>query len=310
MAEGVHPGQLVIDATTGGVDDARRIGGWLAERGAAYLETPIAASSEQTRRGEAVSFVGGSPGDFERATPLLADLVAKAHYVGEWGAAASFKLVNNLILGLNRAALAEGLALAERLGLDLSQTLTVLRQSNSYSGVMDTKGDKMAARDYANDGNCPQDVAGRCFVNSNGINRSKGFEAEASGELLPGLQVAAGYTFNTTRAEDGEPISAQTPKHMLRLNTNYTLPGEWNRVSVGGGVSAQSHYDDAYNGVSNSGRALFDARAAYKLDQNWTVGVDVENLLDRKYFDSTGYWTRGTTYGAPRSYMLTLRGEF
>ncbi|WP_394560013.1 TonB-dependent siderophore receptor [Aquipseudomonas alcaligenes] len=168
----------------------------------------------------------------------------------------------------------------------------------------------VAARDYANDGNCPQDVAGRCFVNSDGINRSKGFEAEASGEVLPGLQVAAGYTFNTTRAEDGEPISAQTPKHMLRLNTNYTLPGEWNRVSVGAGVSAQSHYDDAYNGVSNSGRALFDARAAYKLDQNWTVGVDVENLLDRKYFDSTGYWTRGTTYGAPRSYMLTLRGDF
>lgn len=149
LAAGVHPGQLVVDATTGGVDDARRIGGWLAERGAAYLETPIAASSEQTRRGEAIAFVGGSRADFERAAPLLGDLTAKAHYVGEWGAAASFKLVNNLILGLNRAALAEGLALAERLGLDLTQTLQVLRQSNSYSGVMDTKGAKMAARDYS-----------------------------------------------------------------------------------------------------------------------------------------------------------------
>ncbi|QDV74461.1 2-hydroxy-3-oxopropionate reductase [Planctomycetes bacterium K2D] len=149
MAEGVHAGQLIVDATTGGVEDARRIGGWLAERGAAYLETPIAASSEQTRRGEAVAFVGGPHRDFDCAAPLLADLVAQAHYVGEWGAAASFKLVNNLILGLNRAALAEGLALAERLGLDLAQTLAVLRQSNSYSGVMDTKGDKMAARDYA-----------------------------------------------------------------------------------------------------------------------------------------------------------------
>ncbi|MFD2643137.1 TonB-dependent siderophore receptor [Pseudomonas japonica] len=168
----------------------------------------------------------------------------------------------------------------------------------------------VAARDYENTGKCPQDVAGRCFVNSDGINRSKGFEAEASGELLPGLQVAAGYTFNTTRSSDGGPISAQTPKHMLRLNTNYTLPGEWNRLSIGGGVSAQNDYYDAYNGVSNSGRAVFDARAAYKLDQNWTVGVDVDNLLDRKYFDSTGYWTRGTTYGTPRSYMLTLRGDF
>ncbi|MDF0731631.1 TonB-dependent siderophore receptor [Pseudomonas entomophila] len=168
----------------------------------------------------------------------------------------------------------------------------------------------VAARDYANDGNCPQDVAGRCYVNSDGISRSKGFEAEASGELYPGLQVAAGYTFNTTRSQDGGPISAQTPKHLLRLNTHYTLPGEWGRFSVGAGVSAQSAYYDAYNGVSNSGRAVFDARAAYKLDQHWTVGVDIENLLDRQYFDSTGYWTRGTTYGTPRSYMLTLRGDF
>lgn len=168
----------------------------------------------------------------------------------------------------------------------------------------------VAARDYANDGNCPQDVAGRCYVNSDGISRSKGFEAEASGEVLPGLQVAAGYTFNTTQSQNGGPISAQTPKHLLRVNTNYTLPGEWQRFSVGGGVSAQSAYDDAYNGTSNSGRAIFDARAAYKIDQNWTVGVDIENLLDRKYFDSMGYWTRGTTYGTPRSYMLTLRGDF
>lgn len=168
----------------------------------------------------------------------------------------------------------------------------------------------VAVRDYENTGNCPQDVAGRCWLNSDGINRSKGFEAEATGELLPGLQVAAGYTFNTTRSSDGGPISAQTPKHLLRLNTNYTLPGEWNRFSIGGGVSAQSHYVDAYNETGNSGRAVFDARAAYKVDQNWTVGVDVENLLDRKYFDSVGYWTRGTTYGTPRSYMLTVRGDF
>lgn len=168
----------------------------------------------------------------------------------------------------------------------------------------------VAVRDMQNDGACPSDTAGRCWLNGDGINRSKGFEAEASGELLPGLQVAAGYTFNTTRQSSGGPISAQTPKHMLRLNTNYTLPGAWSRASVGAGVSAQNGYHDAYNGVSNSGRAIFDARAAYQLDPHWTVGIDVQNLLDRKYFASTGYWTRGTTYGEPRSYMLTLRGDF
>lgn len=168
----------------------------------------------------------------------------------------------------------------------------------------------VAQQDAANRGNCPSDPAGRCWVNGDGINRSKGFEAEATGELLPGLQVAAGYTYNTTSSSEGGPISAQTPKHMVRVNTNYTFPGEWNRLSVGGGVSAQNSYVDAYNEAYNSGRAIFDARAAYKLDEHWTVGVDVENLFDRKYFDSMGYWTRGTTYGTPRSYMFTLRGDF
>lgn len=168
----------------------------------------------------------------------------------------------------------------------------------------------VAVQDEPNRGNCPTDPGLRCWLNSDGINRSKGFEAEASGELLPGLQVAAGYTYNTTSSSDGGPISAQTPKHMLRLNTNYTLPGEWSRLSIGGGVSAQNSYVDKGNEAYNSGRAIFDARAAYKLDEHWTVGVDVENLFDRKYFDSMGYWTRGTTYGTPRSYMFTLRGDF
>ncbi|AXO88718.1 TonB-dependent siderophore receptor [Pseudomonas parafulva] len=167
-----------------------------------------------------------------------------------------------------------------------------------------------AVQDVVNRGNCPTDPAGRCWLNDDGISRSKGFEAEATGEVLPGLQVAAGYTYNTTSFSSGGPISAQTPKHMVRLNTNYTLPGEWNRWSVGGGMSAQNAYDDAANETRNSGRAIFDARAAYKIDQHWTVGVDVENLFDKKYFDSLGYWTRGTTYGTPRSYMLSLRGDF
>ena len=58
------------------------------------------------------------------------------------------KLVTNLVLGLNRAALAEGLAFAESLGLDPAATLGVLRDSMAYSRIMDTKGPKMIARDF------------------------------------------------------------------------------------------------------------------------------------------------------------------
>lgn len=149
LAGGFKQGQLVVDATTGGPDDAQQLGSWLAESGVKYLETPIAASSDQTRRGQAVAFVGGSQSTFEQSQDLLQALTAAAHYVGEWGAAAKFKLVNNLILGLNRVALAEGLVLADRLGLDAANTLAVLKQCNSYSGVMDTKGQKMVDGDFA-----------------------------------------------------------------------------------------------------------------------------------------------------------------
>ncbi|MCA9241039.1 MAG: NAD(P)-dependent oxidoreductase [Planctomycetales bacterium] len=143
-----QPGQVILDATTGGPSDAASIGGWLTESGVDYLETPIAASSEQTRRGEAVAFVGGSRATYRQNLDLLHSLAPAAHYVGMWGAAAKFKLVNNLILGLNRAALAEGLTLAERLGLDPANTLEVLSQCNAYSGVMDTKGHKMVEGDF------------------------------------------------------------------------------------------------------------------------------------------------------------------
>lgn len=147
--EELRPGQIFIDATTGDPDETASLGQWLAEREAHYLESPIAASSEQTRRGEATALVAGPKQAFIDAVDLFDVLVAKAHYLGEWGNAAKTKLVNNLILGLNRAVLAEGLWLAENLNLDPAATLEVLKQSNSYSGVMDTKGAKMVSKDFA-----------------------------------------------------------------------------------------------------------------------------------------------------------------
>jgi 3-hydroxyisobutyrate dehydrogenase-like beta-hydroxyacid dehydrogenase len=59
------------------------------------------------------------------------------------------KLITNLVLGVNRAALAEGLALAERMGIDGGKALEVLKGSAAYSRQMDTKGQKMLDRDYS-----------------------------------------------------------------------------------------------------------------------------------------------------------------
>lgn len=145
----VRPGQVVIDTTTGEPAESiaweRRFG---ASRGA-YLDAPISGSSEQTRRGEATVIVSGDRAAFEACGDLWPVLGRSVFHVGGCGSAAKLKLVSNLVLGLNRAALAEGLVLAERLGLEPALTLDVLRNSAAYSRQMDAKGAKMLSRDYA-----------------------------------------------------------------------------------------------------------------------------------------------------------------
>lgn len=145
----LRAGHVLIDASTSAPEETIRLAERLVERGIDYLEAPIFASSEETRRGEGVALVAGPPLVVDRCRDVLGAMVSRFHYVGAWGNAAKIKLVNNLILGLNRAGLAEGLCFAESIGLDPAETLAVLRQSNCRSHVMEVKGDKMVARDFS-----------------------------------------------------------------------------------------------------------------------------------------------------------------
>ena len=148
MQAGLRPGQILIDTTTGDPEQTAALGRRLAAQGVHYLESPIAASSEQTRRGEAMAIVAGPTEAFEACRDLFDCLAAKTFHVGPWGSAAKIKLVNNLVLGLNRVALAEGLIFAGKIGLDPAAALAVLKQGNAYSVVMDTKGHKMVSGDF------------------------------------------------------------------------------------------------------------------------------------------------------------------
>lgn len=144
----IHPGQILIDTTTGDPEHSEAWATKMAGYQAIYLDAPISGSSEQTRRGEATAIVSGDKTAFDACSDLWSMLVRQVFHVGESGAAARMKLVSNLVLGLNRAALAEGLAFAESLGLGLDATLRVLTCSAAYSRQMDSKGPKMLARDY------------------------------------------------------------------------------------------------------------------------------------------------------------------
>jgi 3-hydroxyisobutyrate dehydrogenase-like beta-hydroxyacid dehydrogenase len=145
----IRPGQILIDTTTGDPTSSQAWERRLQPLGATYLDAPISGSSEQTRRGEATVIASGDRAAFDACRDLWPVLGKHVFYVGQCGSAAKMKLVSNLVLGLNRAALAEGLALAESLGLDLLAALEVLQQSAAYSRQMDTKGQKMINRDFA-----------------------------------------------------------------------------------------------------------------------------------------------------------------
>ena len=141
-------GQIVIDTTTGDPEQSVIWEQRLADGGANYLDSPISGSSEQTRRGEATVIVSGKQEAFDACHDLWPVLGRNVFYVGACGNAAKMKLVTNLVLGLNRAALAEGLVFAEAIGIDPTTALEVLRGSAAYSRQMDTKGQKMIDGDF------------------------------------------------------------------------------------------------------------------------------------------------------------------
>jgi 3-hydroxyisobutyrate dehydrogenase-like beta-hydroxyacid dehydrogenase len=144
----LRPGQILIDTTTGRPEQTERLGARLATQGVHYLDAPISGSSEQTRRGQATAIVGGPHEAVAACRDVLDCCVRKTIYAGPCGSGSRMKLVSNLVLGLNRAALAEGLAFAEAQGIDLQAALEVLISSMAYSRIMDTKGKKMVDGDF------------------------------------------------------------------------------------------------------------------------------------------------------------------
>jgi len=113
-----------------------------------YVESPVSGTSDQTEKGDALGMIGGAPAAAEAAKAILDAICPRRHHLGPAGSGGRAKLAINLILGVNRAALAEGLVFAQKLGLDPGAFLKVARESAAQSQVMDIKGPKMVSGDY------------------------------------------------------------------------------------------------------------------------------------------------------------------
>jgi 3-hydroxyisobutyrate dehydrogenase-like beta-hydroxyacid dehydrogenase len=149
MASNARTGQIILDTSTSDPQQTIAFGRRLASHGINYLEAPFSGSSEQTRNHESTALVAGEMDAFEACRDLWECLAAKTFYLGAWGNAAKMKLVTNLVLGLNRAVLAEGLAFANAVGLKMDEAMQVLLHSPAYSKIMEAKGPKMIRADFA-----------------------------------------------------------------------------------------------------------------------------------------------------------------
>src|SRR5216684_3556948 len=155
-ALGDRSGKIVLCASTCDPDRIAALGERVAARGLRFLETPVSGSSGQVSRGDGVGLIGGDPQLAAAIEPILRALFPSYFHIGGIGDGGRAKLAVNLILGLNRLAMAEGLVFAERLGLDPAAFLEVARGSAAYSQVMDIKGAKMVRGDFAPEGRVTQ----------------------------------------------------------------------------------------------------------------------------------------------------------
>jgi 2-hydroxy-3-oxopropionate reductase len=141
-------GLILLDASTADPMMSKALAAELAAQGIEMADCTISGTSEMAKVKDTVFMFGGKQEIFEQCIPLFQAMGREWVYMGAHGNGATIKLVVNLVLSLNRMALAEGLTLAAKAGLDQLQTLEVLKKSAAGSKCMDQKGYRMVHKNF------------------------------------------------------------------------------------------------------------------------------------------------------------------
>lgn len=136
---------VLIDCSTGDPEALAGLAARLAERGVGLIEAPLSGSSAQIAAGEATLLLGGDARAIKTHATVLNAIADRRFHLGGAGMGARAKLATNLVLGLNRAVLAEGLVFAERLGIAPEQFLALVLASPARSEAAAVKGPLMVS---------------------------------------------------------------------------------------------------------------------------------------------------------------------
>lgn len=199
--------KIVVNTSTCEPDRIAALATRAGAKGLRFVELPISGTSQQVAAGDGVGLVAGDKASAETAADIIDTICPRTYFMGAFGNGAKTKLAINHVLGLNRAALAEGLTFAGRLGLPLDAFLEAAKGSAAYSQIMDVKGAKMIARDFTPHGKVAQSLKDFGLI----------LDAAASrGQPLPLASVYAELMRGCVAAGEGELDNCAIIEEMAR----------------------------------------------------------------------------------------------
>ena len=142
------PGQILVDLSTILPRLAKQVHQEARERAVDTLDCPVSGGTEAARRGTLTLMAGGREEAFHRVEGLLGLIGQSVFYVGPSGTGTLVKLINQLLMGVNNAGVLEGMALAERSGIEPDRLLEILSVSSGASVALQNRGHRIVRREY------------------------------------------------------------------------------------------------------------------------------------------------------------------
>ncbi|QYR24286.1 NAD(P)-dependent oxidoreductase [Paenibacillus sp. sptzw28] len=149
LLSGLMPDTIVVDSSTISPSLARQLAADAAAKSADFLDAPVTGSKPAAEGGSLVFMVGGESDILERASDVLLAMGRKVIPMGPSGSGATAKLAHNTIVGINAAALVEGMAIAASGGIDASSFLELVQSGGAASKIAELKGPKLLDRDFS-----------------------------------------------------------------------------------------------------------------------------------------------------------------
>ena len=167
---------------------------------------------------------------------------------------------------------------------------------------------------------CNTTTSTTCYEASGKV-RSKGMELEVQGQLTPNWELAAGYTFaeakyvqDANEANEGRLFDTDIPRHLFKMSTSYTLPGQFDQWRVGASLY---HQNRIYNKgttymIEQDGYTLVDFMLGFRPTEHIDARLNLNNAFDKKYYNSlsSNATVPSNVYGDPRNLMLSVKYTF